>query len=303
MTEAPFGLARRAFPASPDLACYYPATGHEQALEQLLSGLRDGEGALLLVGPPGSGKTMLCHALIDRLGDTAEVAFLTHTRLRDRAGLLQALLFDLGLPHQGRGEQEMRLELVDHLLKRYAAGKRTVLILDEAQHLGVDLLEELRLLGNLEGRAGAAVQVVLVGQTELLQTLARPELASLRQRLAVRAVLAPLGVEEAADYLLHHVRAAGGRAELLITSEALELLARGTGGVPRLLNQAGHLALRLASGGGAESVDVEAAVEALAALGLEAEPAERGTEEAGVQLAEAEPEEDVRLFAAPGQSA
>jgi type II secretory pathway predicted ATPase ExeA len=300
MTDAPFGLNRRAFPASPDLGCYYPATGHERALEQLLGGLHDGEGALLLVGAPGTGKTLLCHALIDRLGDEAEAAFLTHTRLHDRAGLLQALLFDLGLPHRGRGEQEMRLELVDHLLKRYAAGKRTVLVLDEAQHLSADLLEELRLLGNLEGRAGAAVPVVLVGQTELLATLGRPELASLRQRIAVRAVLAPLEVEEAADYLLHHVRAAGGQAEALLSTEALQLLARGTGGVPRLLNQAGHLALRLAAGAGAEAVDAEAAVEALAALGLEAEPA-GGAEEAA-PLAE-EAGEDVRLFAAPGQSA
>src|SRR5262249_58677471 len=131
------------------VACYSPATGQEGAIELLLSALREGEGLLLLVGAPGTGKTLLCHALIDRLGDEAEVAFLTHTHLRDRCALLQALLFDLGLPHQGRGEQDMRLALVEHLLERYAAGRRTLVIVDEAQHLGPDLLEELRLLGNL----------------------------------------------------------------------------------------------------------------------------------------------------------
>lgn len=268
----PFALTRRAYPATPDLGYYYPASGHEQALAQLQAGLGDGEGVMLFVGGPGTGKTLLCHALLDRLGERGEVIFLTHTHFRDRAALLQALLFDLGLPHHDRGEQAMRLELTEHLLKRYGEGRPTVVVVDEAQNLGVELLEELRLLGNLEGRAGKAVQVILVAQPDLPVTLARPELASLRQRIAVRATLAPLGVEEAADYLLHHLRAAGARAMDLMTPEALELLARGTGGVPRLLNQAGHLALRLAEGAGAEAVDAEAAVEALAALGLGEEP-------------------------------
>src|SRR5262249_52871575 len=161
---------------------------------------------------------------------------------------------DLSLPHEGRAEQEMRLALIDHLLKRYAGGSRTVVLIDEAQHLGVELLEELRMLGNLEGQAGKAVQVVLLGQPELLDSLGRPELASLRQRVAVRATLEPLGVEEAADYLLHHLRAAGARAEQVLVDEALELLARNTHGVPRLLNQAAHQALRLAAEIGAEAV-------------------------------------------------
>jgi type II secretory pathway predicted ATPase ExeA len=272
MIEAHFGLRRRPFPVSPDHACYYPATSHERALARLLAGLSDGEGLLVLTGPPGLGKTLVGHCLLDRLGvrpgeaEQVEAVFLAGTQARDRLGLLQAILYDLSLPHEGRSEQEMRLAVIDHLLKQFAAGRRSVLLVDEAHHLGVDQLEELRLLGNLEGPAGKAVQVVLLGQPELLGTLARPELASLRQRVSVRVALAPLEVDEAADYLLHHLRAAGARAEQVLGAEALELLARHTHGVPRLLNQSAHQALRLAAEAGNSEVDVEAVLEALEEL-------------------------------------
>jgi type II secretory pathway predicted ATPase ExeA len=313
MIETHFGLRRRPFPVSPDHACYYPATSHEQALARLLAGLSDGEGLLVLTAAPGLGKTLVGHCLLDRLGvrpgetGAVEAVFLAGTHARDSIGLLQAILYDLSLPHEGRSEQEMRLALVDHLLTRYAAGQRMVLLIDEAQHLSAEQLEELRMLGNLEGRTGKAVQVVLLGQVELLSTLARPELAALRQRVAVRTSLEPLGVEEAADYLLHHLRAAEGRADQVLGAEALELLARNTHGVPRLLNQAAHQALRLAAEAGNPEVDVEAVLEALTLLGLpeqvESEPGDRS-----VLLVEDTPAEEsagtgCQLFTAPARTA
>ena len=276
MGASHFGLRQRPFPATPDPARYYPATSHERALARLLGGLGDGEGVVVLTGPPGTGKTLLGHCLLERLGSGVSIAFLTNSHVGDRAGLLQAILFDLSLPYEERGEQELRLALTDHLLRGYEAGRGTILIVDEAQHLTPDHLEELRLLGNLEARSGKALQVVLVGQPALLETLRRPELAALAQRLAVRAELQPLALQEAADYLLHHVRVAGGRPERLFADEALELLARQTGGVPRLLNQAAHQALNLAAEAGAAQVDAEAALEALALLGLDAEVSEVG---------------------------
>jgi len=276
-----FGLRHRPFPATPDTSCYYPATSHEQALARLLRGLEDGEGVLVLTGEPGTGKTLLGHCLLERLGAGAACVFLTNSHVRDRAGLLQAFLYDLSLPYEGRGEQEMRLALTEHVLKTFADGQSTVLLIDEAQHLTPDLLEELRLLGNLEGRSGKAVQVILVGQPDLLNTLRRPELVSLGQRLAVRVELEPLDVQEAADYLLHHLRVAGGRPEEIIATEALEPLARAAGGIPRLLNQAAHQAFRLAWEAEATQVDMEAVGEALAVLGLEVpeEPTPAGPEE------------------------
>jgi type II secretory pathway predicted ATPase ExeA len=269
MYETHFGLRQRPFRASPDSGCYYPATGHEQALQRLLRALDDGEGPVLLTGAPGTGKTLLCHCLLERLGPDVTSAFLTQGHFGGRAGLLQAILYDLSQPHEGRGEQELRLSLTDHLLRNYADGKRALVIVDEAQHLSPDLLEELRLLGNLEARQGKAVQVVLAAQPSLIVTLGRPDLASLSQRLAVRAAVEPMSVPEAADYLVHQIRVAGGRPDDVLAEEARELLARGTRGVPRLLNQAAHEALTLACSAEVRPVDAEAALEALALLGLD----------------------------------
>jgi type II secretory pathway predicted ATPase ExeA len=275
-----FQLRQRPFPATPDPARYYPATSHERAIARLLGGLTDGEGVLTLTGAPGTGKTLLCHCLLERLGSTSpkrqqgdsfNIAFLTNGRAGCRAGLLQAILYDLSLPYEDRGEQELRLALTDHLLRSYEEGRSTLLILDEAQDLTPDLLEELRLLGNLESRSGKAFQVVLVGQPALLETLRRPELTALWQRVAVRAEIEPLPLQEAADYLLHHLRVAGGKPERLFADEALELLCRQTHGLPRLLNQSAHQALHLAAEAGAAQVDAEAVLEALALLGLDAE--------------------------------
>jgi type II secretory pathway predicted ATPase ExeA len=271
MGEIDFGLTTRPFRTGLSTASYYPATGQEQALARLVRAIDEGEGLLLVTGEPGTGKTLLCHCLVERLGPQVTSAFLTNSHFPDRTALLQAILFDLALPYEGKTEQELRLTLTHYLLSRYGAGRPTLLIVDEAQNLTPDLFEELRLLGNLEGEQGRALQVILVAQPDIGAVLDRPEMAGLRQRLAVRVHLEPLGLHEAADYLLHHLRAAGGRPEGLMADEALAILARGTRGIPRLLNQAAQQALDLAGANGAASVDAEAALEALASLGLETE--------------------------------
>lgn len=272
MYETHFGMRQRPFRASPDSACYYPATGHEAALARLLQAIEDGEGLTLVTGQPGTGKSLLCHRLLEKLGPEVTGLFVMHSRIDGRIGLLQTLLYDLALPYEGRNEQELRLCLIDFLLGQYKAGRRTVLVLDEAQYLAPDLLEELRLLGNLEASRGKALQVVLVAQPSIFDTLRRSELASFSQRLVVRVHLEPLSVAEAADYLLHQVRVCSGRTENVITDEAVEILARGTQGLPRLLNQAAHQAFVLAHAAGAQQVDAEAAMEALSLVGLDTAP-------------------------------
>ena len=177
-----FGLRQRPFPGTPDSSCYYPATGHERALARLQQGIAEGEGFLLLSGEPGTGKTLLCHCLLDRLGPSFQAVFLINSHFPNRAGLLQAILYDLGLAYEGRGEQELRLALTEHLVNGFSSGRSTVVLIDEVQHLNADHFEELRLLGNLESRAGKALQVILVGQPKILETLKQPELAALRQR-------------------------------------------------------------------------------------------------------------------------
>lgn len=271
MYENHFGLRRRPFRPLPDCDAYYPATTHEQALHQLLQALAADEGHMLLMGLPGTGKTLLAHCLLERLEPNTTCAFVTNSHVPDRTALLQAVLHELSLPHAEPGEQALRLALTDFLLDNFKAGKRALLLVDEAHHLGPDLLEELRLLGNLEARHGKALQVILLAQPGIETTLGRPELAALRQRIAVPAVLEPLGPDEAADYLLHQIRAAGGRPEAVMEDEAVALLARAAHGVPRVLNQAAHQAMLLAHAAGQIPVDAEAALEALHILGLAAD--------------------------------
>ncbi len=285
-----FGLQTRPFRPTPDPSCYYPATGHEQALAGLLHAVEEDEGLVLVTGAPGTGKTLLCHRLLDRLGAEAATAYLTHGHYADRLALLQALAYDLGVPMEGHGEQALRLALAGFLVERHAAGQRTVAVVDEAHLLTPALLEELRLLGNLEHARGKAFQAVLVGLPGLLDALAEPALAGVRQRLAVRIVLEPLGLHEAADYLVHQVRVAGGKPGRVLTDEAAEVLARETQGVPRLLNQAAHRALALACEVGAEQVDAEVALESLSRLGLGGEAG--GEEGPGLQPATLDDTED-----------
>jgi general secretion pathway protein A len=268
MYESRFGLRERPFRAVPSTECYYPATTHEQALAQLLQAIKNDEGLLLLTGEPGTGKTTVCLCLLDRVGKEHTCAFVTHGHFAQPKDMLQAILYDLSLPYQNLAEEELRLLLVDSAAKNYEGGKRTILVLDEAQHLSADLLEELRLLSNLDGNRGKAIQIVLAAHPSILETLNRPELATFNQRLAVRAHLEPLGVHEASDYLVHNLRSVSDRAKSIFSDEAIEVLVRGARGIPRLLNRAAQRALELASVSEGNEVDVEAAVEALSLLGL-----------------------------------
>lgn len=260
MDLAPFGLRFRPFVAGPDPTGYYPIPEHEEALAQLVMALREDEPFVSLTGDPGLGKTMLAHLVVQQLEDPT-VAFVSNPHGERVADLLQAILYDLGLPYIGRPEQEMRLAIADFAMNNHRDGRRTIILIDEAHLLSRTLLEEVRLLGNLETPRGRAVQVMLIGQPSLLANV--DQLLSLAQRLITRAQIHPFGLRESADYIAYQVSRAGGKTGRVFSDEALEVLARGSRGIPRLLNQAAYNALLLAQKAEMSEVDVEAAIEAL----------------------------------------
>jgi len=248
-----YRLREKPFALTPDPRFLYLSASHREALAHLLYGIEQGEGFIAVTGEVGTGKTTVCRTLIERVGERFEVAYLFNPRLSGLE-LLQALHLELGLPAQGS-----RAELMDtlnrFLLETSRSGRGVLLLVDEAQNLPVDTLEELRLLSNLETSTQKLLQIVLFGQPELDDLLDARELRQLRQRIGVRWRLATLSSREAVDYVRHRLRvAAGGEAELF-TSAALRELRRRSRGVPRLVNLLADRALLAGYADGSQQVD------------------------------------------------
>lgn len=274
-----FGLDRQPFRPAVDPDSYFPSPSHEAALTTVAAAFARRDAAVLVDGPAGCGKSLMSRKWLEHLLADVPRVVVPSARASSPAELLQAVLFDLGKPYQGQTEQELRLAVTECLLTAATeSGYPTVLVLDEAQHLAPVALEELRLLANLETRRGGALFTVLVGHPSLRERLREPVCQAFAQRIGVTAAVELLTVPESTAYLSHQVRAAGGDPEAVFEADALTLIAGACHGVPRILNRAAALSLELAAGGGAEAVDVEAALESLDRLDLEPvdsdEPAE-----------------------------
>lgn len=230
------------FPSSPDPRAYYPATSHERVAQNILQDIANGNPFSLVLGDAGSGKTLLVQVLLERLAELPQVVFIQHGHFDSPDAILKAILFDLGIPHQGLTLADLRLLIADSLLNNFAQGGPTLIIQDEAHLLAHSVLEEYRLLGNLEAGRKRAAQIIFLAHPLMEITLTAPELVSLEQRLA-RNFLKPLEAIEAVDYLLFHGRLAGFLHPLFNQTQLNWILSKGKG-VPRLLNHFARVVLQ-----------------------------------------------------------
>jgi general secretion pathway protein A len=262
-----FGLTLRPFEVTPDPRFLFEAPLHQEALASLVYGVQERRGFITLVGEVGTGKTTLLRSLLDSLDRTVHTVLITHTTI-NREELIQMILAELDIPRTGLGRVQMLHRLQEFLLDRLSRGEQTVLIIDEAQNLTPSVLEEVRLLTNLETGDAKLLQVILAGQPELERTLQRPELRQLRQRIGVYARVGPLSLQDTAQYIRHRLRVAGRRRQTIFTSAAIQAIWRVTGGIPRLINLVADHSLVSAFACGARQVHLATVNEVARDLGL-----------------------------------
>ncbi len=230
-----FGLNEKPFSITPDPRYLYLSRRHAEALAHLIYGVTESGGFIQLTGEVGTGKTTIVRSLLEQLPAHAEVALVLNPRLSAQEFLL-TICDELHVQVDGRDSQKAVIDALNRrLLDAHSEGKRVVLIVDEAQNLSADVLEQVRLLTNLETAKQKLLQIILIGQPELRQVLARSDLRQLAQRVTGRYHLEPLQQDETRAYVHHRLQVAGGRAEIFSTS-ALRALHRSAGGIPRLVN-------------------------------------------------------------------
>ncbi|MDD2272717.1 MAG: AAA family ATPase [Desulfuromonadaceae bacterium] len=231
-----FGLREDPFRLTPDPAFYYPSSDHANALLSLDYIMNNREGFCLLTGEPGTGKSTLIRIFLNKWQEQAEIALVMTPRLSPEE-FLQAILEDLGVVSPLSGNKNnMIKEFRDFLLSHAANDRRVAIVVDEAQNLPIETLEELRLLSNLETEKEKLLQIILIGQPELVDKLSAEQLKQLNQRISVRASLHPLSACNTADYLATRLRQAGANAGVFFDKDALETIHRRSNGIPRLIN-------------------------------------------------------------------
>jgi general secretion pathway protein A len=243
MYERFFGLADVPFRLTPDPRYLFLSPKHAEALAHLKLGLRESSGFVCITGDVGTGKTTLLRAFLTSVGPEVASAYIFNPPL-SAVELLKTINSELGL----RADTGSRKKLVDalnvHLLEQREAGRRSIVVIDEAQALPIDVLEQLRLLSNLETTTEKLLRIVLVGQPQLRALLLHPDLLQLNQRITLRWHLGPLSYPETADYIRHRLAVAGaGLTPPVFTRAAIRTVHRHSGGVPRLINMMAHRAM------------------------------------------------------------
>jgi putative secretion ATPase (PEP-CTERM system associated) len=231
-----FGLRANPFNVNPDPRYLFLTKHTEEALACLTYGIQSRKGFVLLTGEVGTGKTTLINKLMEwlRLQQVA-TAFIFNSRM-DVPQFLDFMMADFGIPCDTVAKSQLLQRLYNWLLDRYRAGETAVLVVDEAQNLSDEVLEEIRMLTNLETFTEKLLQIVLVGQPELEQRLKQPQLRQLRQRLTLRAKTHPLNLEETKSYVMQRLRIAGSNGDPIFDNEALTAVFRYSLGIPRVIN-------------------------------------------------------------------
>ena len=248
-----YGLREKPFALSPDPRYLFLADSHREALAHLLYGIEHGEGFISITGEVGTGKTTLCRTLLQRIEPGTEVAFIFNPQLSAEE-LLQAINAELGLATDGQGRRGLMEQLNRFLLAKKSEGRRVLLLIDEAQNLAPDTLEQVRLLSNLETDTSKLIQIILIGQPELDAILESPNLRQLRQRISVRWRLSPLSPTETRDYVRHRLRIAAGAPREIFTELALREIHRRARGIPRLVNLLADRALLAGYAAGSQTI-------------------------------------------------
>jgi type II secretory pathway predicted ATPase ExeA len=241
MYEGYFGLQERPFALLPDPSYLYLSKGHSTALTLLRYSVMNRQGFTVVSGEVGSGKTTLINRLLDDMQSGVTVGLINFTT-RSFGDMGEWIMMAYGLPYKGKGKVELYDDFVQFMIREYAAGRPVVLIVDEAQNLGIRGLEEIRMLSNVNAQKDYLLHVILVGQPELRALLQSPQLRQLTQRVSVAYHLKRLTEQEVEQYITHRVTLVGGPADLFDPS-AIRLVAAASDGIPRLINTFCDLAL------------------------------------------------------------
>ena len=236
MYKAFFGLSDNPFNISPDPAFLYRSVQHEEALANLIYGVQSRKGFIVLTGEVGTGKTTMLECLRDFLtAQQIDFAFMFNSRLTPDQ-FFEMMAYDFALPCTRTSKTEVLFALHNMLIERANAGHITVLIVDEAHNLDWEVLEEIRMLGNLENRRGKLMQIIIAGQPELDAKLEAPQFRQLKQRIALRCQLKPFDAADTAQYVATRLSRAGMREQTVFPADLLLEIHKRTHGIPRLIN-------------------------------------------------------------------
>jgi general secretion pathway protein A len=242
MYEKFYAFKNKPFNMTPDSEFFFASSKHEEALNRMLVAISEKSGFAVITGEIGSGKTTICRTLLNRLDPTTKVALILNTHL-GRKELLITILEDLGIEYKSTSKTHLLSALNNYLLEKVRRDVNVVLIIDEAQNLSSAVLEEVRMLSNLETEHEKLIQIILLGQPDLRTRLANPKLEQFSQRIVFYYHLEPLGRYETEAYINHRVKMAGYENGSLFSQNAIEEIFKYSNGIPRLINLACHNAL------------------------------------------------------------